>query len=133
MDIFPIEIIELILSKINTLSDILICRKVNRHWYYIFKNIKLKDVEFTLSDNYFNEIKDGKRVREIYFYKYGRYKYLEYINNRIVRTIKNDELLKINTYDIREYLTQKYIEYDLKKDEKNERLVHLPFHPCTIS
>lgn len=138
-DFFPIEIIELILIKIDEIRDFkttISCRSVCHHWHSYFKTVNEYDITkktkirtHVFNKNYFKTYKSPMLNLEkiIYFRKYGKSKYIKYNSfGRVICVIKSDGMKNIERMylnnSINKIIKKKY---DVVNDLMNTQILEI--------
>lgn len=128
MNSLPIELVELILSKINDTETHKNARCVCKQWYTILKNGKIFlkkhkfiDVIFDDTTIIYKKFPDNKIIAECFFTKYGSYTYKKYNNGMLNIEITSFPFnIKKTEYNLH---YKQSITYDILKDKKSENVL----------
>ena len=133
----PLELVELIFSKVKDKKTILSLRLTNKHIYNIFKDVI--DFEnkkkYVFNKNSYQTFKLNTNIleRELVFKFPCYYIYKEYMENKMVKKEIKSSLFEIEKTDFIFYTGLKKKKYNIYDDKTTETTINYPMlNNCNI-
>ena len=130
--ILPLELIELIFSKVEHKKTILNIRISNKHFYLLYKNVidNDNDITYTFNHNCFQTINNKtKKIINEFIFKYpGLYTYREYNFFGSVSKEINSNFFELEKKEDIGMYGKKSINYNILTGKTKETTIVLPHH-----